>query len=72
MHLLSKINVNLVSSCHSCVHLYMAIHFIITFHILCIYDSHVMHVHFNRCSRGRDAVGVRTRTSGGAAVSSRA
>ena len=45
MHLLSKINVNLVSSCHSCVHLYMAVHFIITFHLFCIHDSHAMHMH---------------------------
>ena len=45
MHLLSKINVNLVLSCLSCVHLYMAIHFIITFHIFCIHDSDAVHMH---------------------------
>ena len=45
MHLLSKVNINLVSSCHSCVHLYMAVHFIITFHLFCIHDSHAMHMH---------------------------
>ena len=45
MHLLSKVNINLVSSCHSCVYLYMAEHFIITFHLFCIHDSHVVHMH---------------------------
>jgi len=45
MHLLSKVNINLVSSCHSCVHLYMALHFIITFHLFCIHDSYVVHMH---------------------------
>jgi hypothetical protein len=63
IHLLSKMNINLVSSCHLCVHLYMAIHFIVTFHILCIHDSHVMHMHCNRCGhvpeprRGQDGAG---------------
>ena len=45
MHLLSKVDTNLVSSCPSCVPLYMAIHFIITFHLLCIHDSYAMHMH---------------------------
>ena len=45
MHLLSKINVNLESSCHSCVHLYMVVHFIITFHLFCIHASHAVHMH---------------------------
>ena len=45
MHLLGKIDVNLVSSCLSCVHLYMAVHFIITFHLLCMHDSYTMHIH---------------------------
>ena len=45
MHLLSKIDVNLVSSCHSCVHLYMAVPSIITFHLVCIHDSYSMHMH---------------------------
>ena len=45
MHLLCKINVNLVSSCHSCVHLYLAVHVIITFDLFCIHDSHAMHMH---------------------------
>ena len=45
MHLLSKIDVNLVSSCHSCVHLYITVHFIITFHLLCMHDSYAMHMH---------------------------
>ena len=45
MHLLSKINVNLESSCHSCVRLDMAVHFIITFHLLCMHDSYAMHMH---------------------------
>ena len=45
MHLLSKVNINLVSSCHSCVHLYMTVHFIITFHLFCIHDSYAMHMH---------------------------
>ena len=45
MHLLSKIDVNLVSSSLSCVHLYMATHFIITFHLSCLHDSYTMHMH---------------------------
>ena len=45
MHLLSKVNINLVSSCHSCVHLYMVVHFIITFHLFCIHDSYAVHMH---------------------------
>ena len=45
MHLLDKIDVNLVSSCLSCVHLYMAVHFIIIFHLLCMHDSYTMHMH---------------------------
>ena len=45
MHLLGKIDVNLVSSCLSCVHLYMAVHFIITFYLLCMHDSYAMHMH---------------------------
>ena len=45
MHLLGKIDVNLVLSCLSCVHLYMAVHFIITFHLLCMHDSYTMHMH---------------------------
>ena len=45
MHLLSKIDVNLASSCLSCVHLYMAVHFIITFHLLCMHDSYTLHMH---------------------------
>ena len=45
MHLLSKICVNLVSLCLSCVHLYMTAHFIITFHLLCMHDSYTMHMH---------------------------
>ena len=45
MHLLSKIGVNLVSLCHSCVHLYMVVHFIITFYLLCMHDSYAMHMH---------------------------
>ena len=45
MHLLSKIDVNLASSCLTCVHLYMAIHFIITFHILCMHDPYATHMH---------------------------
>ena len=45
MHLLSKININLESSCHSCVYLDMAVHFIITFHLLCMHDSYAMHMH---------------------------
>ena len=45
MHLLSKIDVNLASSCLSCVHLYMVVHFIITFHLLCMHDSYAMHMH---------------------------
>ena len=45
MHILSKIDVNLVSSCLSCVHLYMAVHFFITFHLLCMHDSYTMHMH---------------------------
>ena len=45
MHLLSKIDVNLVSSCLSYVHPYMAVHFIIAFHLLCMHDSYTMHMH---------------------------
>ena len=45
MHLLSKINVNLESSCHSCVRLYMAVYFIITFYLFCMHDSYAMHMH---------------------------
>ena len=44
MHLLSKMDVNLVSSYLSCVHLYMAVHFIITFHPFCMHDSYAMHM----------------------------
>ena len=40
-----KINVNLASLCLSCVHSYMAIHFIIIFHLLCMHDSYTMHMH---------------------------
>ena len=29
----------------SCVHSYMAIHFIIIFHLLCVHDSYTMHMH---------------------------
>ena len=28
-----------------CVHLYMAVHFIIIFHLLCMHDSYTMHMH---------------------------
>ena len=52
MHLLSKIDVNLVSSCCSCVHLYMAVHFLITFHLLCMHDSYAMHMHAIGVSEG--------------------
>ena len=45
MHLLGKIDVNLVSSCLSCIHLYMAVHFIIAFHLMCMHDSYTMHMH---------------------------
>ena len=45
MHILSKINVNLESSCRSCVHLYIAVHFIITFHLFCMHDSYAIHMH---------------------------
>ena len=45
MHLLSKVNINLVSSCHSCVRLYMAVHLFITFHLFCMHDSYAMHMH---------------------------
>ena len=45
MYLLGKIDLNLVSSCLSCVHLYMAVHFITTFHLLCMHDSYTMHMH---------------------------
>ena len=45
MHLLSKIHVNLDSSCHSRVRLDMVVHFIITFHLFCMYDSYAMHIH---------------------------
>ena len=52
MHLLSKININLVSSCHSCVHIYMAVPYIITFHLICIHDSYAMHMHAIGVSEG--------------------
>ena len=52
MHLLSKIDVNLVSSCHSCVHLYMVVPSIITFHLVCIHDSYAMHMHAIGVSEG--------------------
>ena len=52
MHILSKIDVNIVSSCHSCIHLYMAVHFIITFHLLCMHDSYTMHMHAIVISEG--------------------
>ena len=45
MHLLSKVDINLVSSWHSCVHLYMVVPLIITFHLVCIHDSYAMHMH---------------------------
>ena len=45
MHLLNKININLESSCHSRVRLDMAVHFIITFHLLVMHDSYSMHMH---------------------------
>ena len=45
MHLLGKIDVNLVSLCLSCVHSYMAVHFIITFHLVCMHDSYTMQMH---------------------------
>ena len=45
MHILGKIDVNLVSSCLSCVHVYMAVHFIITFHLFCIHYSYAVHMH---------------------------
>ena len=45
MHLLSKINVNIESSCRSCVRLYIAVHFIITFHLFFMHDSYAMHMH---------------------------
>ena len=45
MHLLSKININLESSCRSCVRLYIAVHFIITFHLFCMHDTYAMHMH---------------------------
>ena len=44
MHLLSKVIINLVSSCHSCVRLYMDVHFIITFHLFCMHDSYAVHM----------------------------
>ena len=45
MHLLNKVDINLVSPWHSCVHLHMAIPSIITFHLICIHDSYAMHMH---------------------------
>ena len=45
MHLLGKVDINLVSPWHSCVHLYMDVPSIITFHLLCIHDSYAMHIH---------------------------
>ena len=45
MHLLGKIDVKLVLSYCSCVHSYMAVHFIIIFHLLCMHDSYTMHMH---------------------------
>ena len=52
MHLLSKVDINLVSSCHSCVYLYMAVQVIITFHLFLIHDSHAMHMHAIGVSEG--------------------
>ena len=70
MHLLSKLNVNLVSSCHSCAHLYMAVHFIITFHLF-VHAWLLCYAYAcNRCSGGSHASGIRASTSGGAAASS--
>ena len=45
MHLLGKIDVKLVLSYCSSVHSYMAVHFIIIFHLLCMHDSYTMHMH---------------------------
>ena len=45
MHLLGKVDINLVSPWHSCVHLYMDVPSIITFHLVCIHDSYAMHIH---------------------------
>ena len=45
MQLLDKIDVKLVLSYCSCVHSYMAVHFIIIFHLLCMHDSYTMHMH---------------------------
>ena len=45
IHLLGKIDVNLVPLCLSCVHSYMVVHFIITFHLLCMHDSYTMNMH---------------------------
>ena len=52
MHLLGKIDVNLVSSCLPCVHSYMAVHCIIIFHLLCMHDSYTMHMHAIGVSEG--------------------
>ena len=59
---------NLISLCLSCVHLYMAVHFIIIFHLLCMHDSYYAYA-CNRCSGGSYASGIRASTSGGAAPS---
>ena len=45
MHLLGKIDVKLVVSYCTSVHSYMDVHFIITFHLLCMHDSYTMHMH---------------------------
>ena len=52
MHLLGKIDVKLVLSYCSCVHSYMAVHFIIIFHLLCMHDSYTMHMHAIGVSKG--------------------
>ena len=52
MHLLGKIDVNLVSLCVSCVHSYMAVHFIITFHLFCMHGSYAVHMHAIGVSNG--------------------
>ena len=52
MHLLSKVDINLVSPWHSCVHLYMAVPSIITFHLVCIHDSYATHMHAIGVSEG--------------------
>ena len=52
MHLLSKINVNLESSCHPCVSLYVTVYFIITFHLFCMHDSYTVHMHAIGVSEG--------------------